>query len=329
VVNGISETLMLIGETLIYPGAVFSFVVAIFTQWFRRKAYARMQNRMGPTYTGLAGTLQPFADYVKLFFKEDIVVIRGYAKLPAFLLALAIGALMAILLMLPISPYSVYAPYDIIVAAYLLIWPTLTLAALGFLTPSPYGALGSSRLLTLTIAYEVAFLISILTPVVLASRILGAQYSLYLSSIYSWLLWTNPVLVPLMVISLLTALISLQCKLLEKPFDIPEAEQEIVAGPFTEYSGPKLAFIIFIHDIEQYVNSLIIVFLFLGGVAPFVEGPLWAQILIVAIKYIIVVLVLTWIKAMVARFRVDQAIKMLWKYIVPLSLFALIVSTVI
>lgn len=323
------KPLMLIGETLIYPGILFSFAAAIFTQWFRRKAYARMQNRMGPTYTGLAGTLQPFADYVKLFFKEDIVVIKGYTKLPAFLLALAIGALVAILLMLPICPYSVYAPYDIIIAAYLLIWPTITLAALGFLTPSPYGAIGSSRLLTLTIAYEVAFIISILTPVVLASRILEAQYSLYLTSTYSWQLWTNPLLIPLIIISLLTAIISLQCKLLDKPFDIPEAEQEIVAGPFTEYSGPKLAFIIFIHDMEQYVNSLIIVFLFLGGVAPFIGGPLWAQIVIVIVKYIIVVLVLTWIKAMVARFRVDQAIKMLWKYIVPLSLFALVVSTVI
>lgn len=325
----ILKPLMLVGETLIYPGILFSFAVAIFTQWFRRKAYARMQNRMGPTYTGLAGTLQPFADYVKLFFKEDIVVIRGYTKLPAFLLALAIGALVAILLMLPICPYSVYAPYDIIIAAYLLIWPTITLAALGFLTPSPYGAIGSSRLLTLTVAYEVAFIISILTPVVLASRILKAQYSLYLTSTYSWQLWTNPLLIPLIIISLLTAIISLQCKLLDKPFDIPEAEQEIVAGPFTEYSGPKLAFIIFIHDMEQYVNSLIIVFLFLGGVAPFIGGPLWAQIVIVIVKYIIVVLVLTWIKAMVARFRVDQAIKMLWKYIVPLSLFALVVSTVI
>lgn len=329
----VSETLItlgaIFGETLVYPGALFSLAVAIFTQWFRRKAYARMQNRMGPTYTGPSGLLQPLADYIKLFFKEDIVVIRGYRKLPAFLLALSIGALLAILLMLPISPFPIYASFDIIVAAYLLVWPTLTLAALGFLSPSPYGAIGSSRVLSLTIAYEVAFLISIFTPIVLASRLADAQYSLYLTSITSWALWKYPALIPLLIITLITSLISLQCKLFDKPFDIPEAEQEIVAGPFTEYSGPKLAYIIFIHDLEQVVNSIIIVFLFLGGAAPFANYPWWIQAVVIAVKYIVVVLVLTWIRAMVARLRVDQAIKILWKYIIPLSLLALIVSTVI
>ena len=316
-------------EVLVYPGIVFSFIVVIFTQWYRRKLYARMQNRVGPWITGPKGLLQPLADYVKLFFKEDIVVIRGHLKLPAFLLALSIGALIAVLLMLPISPFPVYASFDIIVAIYLLVWPTLTLAALGFLTPSPYGATGSSRLLSLTLAYEVVYLLSVLVPVVLASRYLGAAYSLYLTSVTSWKLWTHPVLAVLMIIALFTAIISLQCKLMDKPFDIPDAEQEIVAGPFTEYSGPKLAFIIFIHDMEQYVNALIITYLFLGGPAPLVNAPIWAQAIVVAVKYLIVVLVLTWIKAMVARLRIDQAIKLFWKYMVPLSLFALIFASLV
>ncbi len=321
--------LMPVFETLIYPGIVFSFLVVIFTQWYRRKLYARMQNRVGPWITGPKGILQPLADYVKLFFKEDIVVVRGHLKLPAFLLAITIGALIAVLLMLPISPYPVYGSFDIIVAIYLLVWPTLALAALGFLTPSPYGATGSSRLLSLTIAYEVVYLLSVLVPVVLATKYFGSAYSLYLSSMTAWKMWTHPVLAILMAIALFVAIISLQCKLLDKPFDIPEAEQEIVAGPFTEYSGPKLAFIIFIHDMEQYVNALLITYLFLGGPAPLINAPIWAQAVVIAVKYLIVVLVLTWIKAMVARFRIDQAIRIFWKYMVPLSLFALIFATVI
>jgi len=112
---------------------------------------------------------------------------------------------------------------------------------------------------------------------------------------------------------------------MEKPFDIPEAETEIVAGPFTEYSGPKLALIILLHDVELFVGAAIIVFVFLGGPHPFTQAW-WSGALTFLAKYLVVVAVLTSIKAAVARFRVDQALLVFWRYVLPLSLASFIAA---
>ncbi len=328
------EALQLLVETLVYPGLVFSLIAILLTQWYVRKLYARMQNRVGPLHTGPSGLLQPLADFLKLMFKEDVVVKGAGDKLTAGLLTVSIGAILAILLMTPLAiPLRsitgwyvvIKADFDVVLALYLLVWPTVALALAGFLSPNPFSIVGGSRVFSLTIAYELAFALSILTPVALASLLYGAGYSIYASSISSWRLWLHPYTACLTALALATALISLQCKLMEKPFDIPEAETEIVAGPFTEYSGPKLALIILLHDLELYVGAALITFLFLGGPAPFFK-PLWASALTFLVKYVIVVSVLTAIKAAVARFRVDQALLLFWRYVLPLALLALIFS---
>ncbi|RLF09240.1 MAG: NADH-quinone oxidoreductase subunit H, partial [Thermoprotei archaeon] len=154
-------------------------------------------------------------------------------------------------------------------------------------------------------------------------------YSLYYSCLYSWRLWLNPYTIIPMVLSLIAALLSLQCKLLTKPFDIPEAETEIVAGPFTEYSGFKLALILGLHDTELVVGSLLITMLFFGGFTPFLWLPWYVALVITVLEYLAVVTVVTWIKAMTARLRIDQALKIFWKYVLPMAVVALIVSVII
>lgn len=328
------EALYLLTEALIYPGLAFSLTAAFLTQWYVRKLYARMQHRIGPLHTGPSGLLQPIADFLKLMSKEDVVVRGAGDKLMVCLLSISIGALLTLLLMTPLASPLRYvfgkvliirADFDIILAIYLLIWPTLAFALAGFLSPNPLSIIGGSRVFSLSLVYEVALSISIITPIVLTSLLYGTGYSIYASSINSWRLWTGPYTSIPTAIAFITALLSLQCKLMEKPFDIPEAETEVVAGPFTEYSGPKLALIILVHDLKLYVGAVLITFIFLGGPAPF-HSPLWAAALTFLVKYLLVVFILTAIKAAVARFRVDQALFFFWRYIIPLSLLSLVLA---
>ncbi|MDI9619509.1 MAG: NADH-quinone oxidoreductase subunit H [Candidatus Nezhaarchaeota archaeon] len=317
----------LIVEAFLYPGLLFLWIVAWLTQWFHRKVYARMQNRIGPLYTGFMGLLQPIADYTKLFFKEDVSIEGSNSKLSLSLLFIALGSLVALPIMLPLAPlHPIAADYDVVLALYLLVWPTITVALIGMLTPNPFSATGSSRVFSMMVAYEVTFAASLLTPITLASSKYGANFSLYLSCLNAWKLWLNWSTAPLMALAVAVALLSFQCKLLVRPFDIPEAETEIVAGPFTEYSGFKLALIMGLHDLEMVVGSLLLIMLFFGGFAPFAWLPWPIALMITIVEYLLVIIAVTWIKAVTARLRVDQAIGMFWKYVVPTSMLALVLS---
>jgi len=322
------DLLGLLFEALVYPGVLFLSLAVWLTQWYYRKVCARMQNRMGPSYTGPFGILQPIADYLKLFFKEDVSIEGSSPRLSVILLSIAIGSVVALALMLPIAPRPIASDYDIMLAMYLLVWPTIALALVGALTPNPFSAIGTSRLFSMTLAYEVAFVASILTPVVLSSAFYRAGYSLYRSCLETWRLWSDPHTFVPMVLSLISALLALQCKLLAKPFDIPDAETEIVAGPFTEYSGFKLALILSLHDVELVVGSLLITMLFFGGFVPFAWLPWCAALIITVVEYLAVVTIITWIRTITGRFRVDQALVLFWKYVLPMVTVALIISVV-
>lgn len=328
---------LLLFEALVYPGLLFVLAAALATQWYVRKLYARMQNRLGPLHTGPSGLLQPLADFIKLMSKEDVAVRGSSDRLVAGLLAIAVGSLASLLLMTPLthpvralfgSFAVISADFDVLLALYLIVWPTVSLALIGFMSPSPFSILGGSRLFSLAVAYEVAFALSLLTPVLMASSLRPPQFSIYATSLVSWRLWTSPLTAAPMAVSLLTALLALQCKLMEKPFDIPEAETEVVAGPFTEYSGPKLALAILVHDAELLAGSALIAFVFLGGPHPLTQHW-WSGPLTFLLKYLAVVSALTAIKAAVARFRVDQALLFFWRYVLPLSLASLVAATAV
>ncbi|RLF09047.1 MAG: NADH-quinone oxidoreductase subunit H, partial [Thermoprotei archaeon] len=200
----------LVFEVIVFPGLVFLGLAVWLTQWFHRKVYAHMQSRIGPLHTGPFGLLQPIADYTKLFFKEDVSIEGASPRLATVLLATSIGSLVALTLMLPIALlYPIASSYDVMLAMYLLVWPTIAIALVGVLTPNPFSCVGSSRIFSMTLAYEVTFVASVLTPVLLSSFLYGADYSLYYSCLYSWRLWLNPYTIIPMVLSLIAALLSL------------------------------------------------------------------------------------------------------------------------
>lgn len=325
----INDIVTILVNAIVFPGLVFVGIVAWLTQWFYRKLYARMQNRIGPRFIGPRGILQPIADFFKLLFKEDIVTVVSREKEPIILLSIGIGALIALLAMLPLSPYPLYAENDVILAIYLTLWPVVAMALLGFMTPNPYTAIGASRYMSLMMVCEPLWLISILTPVILVTRVgVTPSYSIYSASLNVWKLWANPFGALILALTLFSAIIVLQCKLMLKPFDTPEAETEIVAGLFTEYTGPKLAYIIMLHDVELVAYSILISYLLLGGPAPFsllsIQG-----ILVFLVKYLAIIFLVTWIKASTARLRIEQALLFMLKYVLPVSLAAIILATIV
>jgi NADH-quinone oxidoreductase subunit H len=307
-------------QLLLYPGISFALAAGLFSEWFTRKLYARFQNRRGPTYTGPFGILQPLADFLKLMLKEDIATRVSGDKAVLFMLSLSLGALCLVMLFTPLAVRGLAFPYDAVLVIYLLIIPSLVFALVGYASYNPFGIYGSSRVVVLLLGYEPAFLLSIFMPMFATPG--GFGFSVMEAASGAWRLWSGPTAIP-MAIALATALISLQCKLMEKPFDIPHAEVEIVGGPFTEYSGPKLAYIGLLHDFELVVGGVLITYLLLGGAAPF-QGPLGA--LAVLIKFLAVVSVVTLIKAVFGRFRIDQASNMLWRYVILIALADLILA---
>lgn len=325
----LSSSLGFIAAILVFPGLLFIFVGALLNQWYIRKLYARMQNRVGPKYSGPFGILQPFYDFFKLLNKESITPTSSRPRLFVFFIGIGIGSFVSLLMFMPFSPFRFQGPYDVIVFVYLGLWSTLALAFASLAFPSPFSTVGVSRLLSLLFVYEPTWIFSVLTPVLLASKNgIGFPFSI-LESVHRLPdLFENQTYSVLIILSLVAAVLSLQCKLGLQPFSFFDAETEIVAGVFTEFSGANLALASLFHDCEVFTYSILITFLFLAGAAPFQYGTLLGM-LIIFIKFLAVVAALTVVRASLARYRVDKAINFFFKYPLLLSLAVLFAAILV
>ena len=305
---------------VVFPGLLFLFVYSTFVEWFDRKVYARLQNRMGPTHTGKSGLLQPIADFVKLMAKEDIVPDKAdkglFNALPVVGLAIVITAG----LLLPVwnidlavaGPISF--PGDLIVILYLLSLPTLVLFLAGWSSTNAFSIIGGTRVLTMLFGYEVPLFLAVLSPAILADSWRLAEIAAFYQA--------RPLLILPNLLGFVVAVIAVQAKLERTPFDIPHAETEIVGGTFTEYSGKKLALFRLTFDIELVVASGLLATVFLGG---FPGGALvgFAHFLV---KTLFVVFLLSLIRALTARIRVDQVVSFAWKVLAPLAVLQLLAT---
>lgn len=296
---------------LIFPGFLFVSVFGLFVQFFDRKLHARLQNRVGPPW------FQPLADLIKLAAKQDIVPDQANPNMfklaPIFALTAAITAFLYIPLWKTGSLYSFNG--DVIVVLYLLTIPTLAFFIGGWYSTSLYAKIGSVRSVTQLFAYEVPLFMSILAPALLANTWSMAEIS-YFYTIHPWFCLTN-------IIAFGVSLIASLGKLEKVPFDIPEAETEIVAGPFTEYSGRLFALLRLTLDIEMVVVASLLAAVFL----PFGlrSGPI-AGFIFFIIKVLFIVSLFTLLRTVFARLRIDQMIDFCWKYLVPLALFQLLIN---
>jgi NADH-quinone oxidoreductase subunit H len=307
----------------VYPGILFLFIYSTFCEWVDRKVYARLQNRYGPLHTGRAGILQPIADFIKLLSKEDIVPEKAdkgmFSALPVF--GLTIVTLVA--MYLPLWHYSVGTvsfnsfPGDIIVVAYLLSLPTLIFFLAGWHSTNLFSTLGGARVLTMLFGYEVPLLLAVLSPAILADSWRLAEIANFYQA--------KPLLLLVNIIGFFVAIIALQAKLERVPFDIPHAETEIVGGTFTEYSGKKLAFFRLMADIEMVVGAGFIATVFMAG---FPGGLIWGLVNFI-IKTLFIIFLLSVMRAVTSRIRIDQMVNFSWHWLAPLAVLQLLIVIVL
>jgi NADH-quinone oxidoreductase subunit H len=202
---------------------------------------------------------------------------------------------------------------------YLLSIPSLVLFLAGWFSVSPYSLIGATRVLTQLFAYEVPFFLALLTPAVVAG-----SWQIHKISVFPWTsgAWW---VIPVQVLAFVVALLTLQAKLERVPFDIPEAETEVVGGPLTEYSGKKLALFRIQKDILMLVGSAFIAALFLGGF----PGGIWMGAFWLLVKTAFIVFLLSVIRAGFARIRIDQIVSFSWKYLAPVSLIQLLLVLIL
>ncbi len=296
---------------LIFPGFIFLIIFSLAAEFIDRKIYARLQNRVGPPW------FQPWADFIKLLAKEDIIPAESNPKMfkvaPIFALAAAVSAFLYIPLWKTDALFSFNG--DLIVVLYLLTLPTLAFFIGGWYSTSLYSRIGSVRCMTQLFAYEVPLFMGILSSALLADTwSLKGIAAFYMAHPWFWLFNLTGFSV---------SLVSLLGKLEKVPFDIPEAETEVVAGAFTEYSGRMLAFLRMTLDIELVTGSALLALVFF----PFalnVHPALGFVIFIVKILFIVSLIAL--LRTVVARLRIDQMINFCWKFLVPLAALQLLLN---
>jgi len=316
-----SGELLQLAEIIIYPGIIFIFLVSFLYEWIDRKFYARLQNRYGPLYTGPSGILQPFADFIKLLAKEDIepeAVDRGvFRTTPILILFIPLLGT----LLIPISGLSAVVHFegDLIFLVFLLTLIAISIFLAGWSSTNRFSTIGGVRAALQMISYEIPLTLVLISPAILAG-------SLSITGIVLWQSARYPLII-FQPIGFVVAVICFLAELERVPFDIPEADTEIVAGWMTEFSGRKLALLRLSRDVETVLAAALLSAVFLGG--PAGPGPPELALFWFFLKMTAVALIFTNMRALFARLRIDQMMNTFWKYILPLSLAQVFLSELI
>jgi len=296
---------------ILFPGFIFTAVVGMLVSWIDRKVTARVQWRVGPPI------FQPLFDFVKLLGKE-IVIPRGCSKItfltaPLFGLA-AVTLVSCLVWMASFNPSRGFGG-DLIVVLYLLMIPSVSVILGAFASKNRIASLGASREMKLMLADELPFLMAIIVVILQSQTIhLGQLYNF--QQTYGWILgsWSGKV-------ALVVAIICMQAKLTLVPFDMPEAETEIMGGVFIEYSGPPLAIFKLTRMMMLFTLPMFLVHIFLGGVKFSGIDILWS-----ILKYVVLLVIIILIRNTNPRIRIDQALKFFWGPVAILGLIAIILA---
>lgn len=269
---------------------VVSILYAPFVfEWIERKIKARVQLRYGPKFNSPFGFFQPLLDFLKLLRKEDL------RPKSADNLFVFIPYVRLFVLLLPFLFWIFPFQYSILVLVAVIVIDSMLIWIMGFVQKNRFAVIGASRNVIQRISFEIPLFILLITP-----SIISGSFS---------------VLQPFNVLFLIPFLLSLIPVLAELemvPFDIPRAGSEIVSGWKTEYSGKKLAMVRYGHNAKLVLLSLLISTVFLG------TNYIW-------IKTIFVGVILSFISAVFARYRLSDVVSGTWKYLVPISIMQLVV----
>ncbi|WP_043906245.1 NADH-quinone oxidoreductase subunit NuoH [Parageobacillus genomosp. 1] len=307
-------------------GAALLLVVLGFVTYgilAERKVMGFMQGRYGPNHVGGRwGLLQTVADVLKLLLKED--TIPKAADRPLFILApiLAFAPAFMVLAVLPFTDAFQFADIGVGLLYYIAVSGLTTIGVVtgGWASNNKYALIGGMRAAAQMISYEIPLVMSVLGIVLLTGSlnlndIVAAQKDV-------WYIFTQPV-------AFIVFLVAAVSELNRTPFDLPEAESELVAGFHVEYSGFRWAFFMLAEYVYFFAMAALTTILFLGGWHPvmflgFIPGPVWF-----ALKFSAVVFVLIWFRATFPRLRADQLMELGWKVLFPVALANIFVTALV
>ncbi len=299
---------MILFDYIIFPGFLFSSILGLLSCWLERKLTARLQWRVGPPW------YQSFVDIVKLTGKE--IIVPAGTKF-AFLLAPYLGLLSLILVStilgksLIIWPLEIFSG-DLIVIVYLLVIPAIAIIMGASSSRNAVASLGASREIKLVLGYELPFILSVIAVIIKTGGAINmgsilAHQANFGSNVFSLS----------GILAFVAAVFCFQAKLGFVPFDISEAEQEIMAGSLIEYSGLPLAIFKLNKAILLYVTPLFLISMF------------WAKNIslpVLAVKYLTILVIFTLIKNTNPRLRIEQAVKFFWGPVTFLALAAVVLA---
>jgi len=324
-----SIVISFIKSIIIVLGLLVGFA---YTTWFERKVCARFQIRYGPNRAGPFGLLQPVADAVKAIFKEEIIPAKAdkvlYFIAPGLSMAVALLAFAVVPVGRPIHLFGRDIPLYLadvnIGVLYLMAVAGLATYGVvlgGWSSNNKYSLLGALRTTAQMISYELPMGLALLSILLLAGNLSLVRIVEYQGTL------------PLIVLQPVAFIIYLICSFAEAgrtPFDLPETENELVAGYATEYGGIKFPLFFMAEYIHTITASAVITTLFLGGwQGPFADlHPLIPPFWFFA-KTVFMIFVFVWVRSSLPRVRYDQLMKFCWKFLAPLALVNLAVTAAV
>nr|QJE36225.1 NADH-plastoquinone oxidoreductase subunit 1 [Fritillaria usuriensis]WOZ07845.1 NADH-plastoquinone oxidoreductase subunit 1 [Fritillaria usuriensis]WOZ07928.1 NADH-plastoquinone oxidoreductase subunit 1 [Fritillaria usuriensis] len=308
--------------------------------WLEREISAAIQQRIGPEYAGPLGILQALADGTKLLFKEDLLPSRGDIRLFSIGPSIAVISIVLSYLIIPFGYRLVLADLSIGVFLWISISSIAPIGLLisGYVSNNKYSFLGGLRAAAQSISYEIPLTLCVLSISLLSNSsstvdIVEAQ-SKY--GFWGWNMWRQPIGFIVFIISSLA-----ECERL--PFDLPEAEEELVAGYQTEYSGIKYGLFYIASYLNLLVSSLFVTILYLGGwnlSIPYISVPelfginqiarvfgMTIGIFITLAKAYLFLFISITTRWTLPRMRMDQLLNLGWKFLLPISLGNLLLTT--
>ncbi len=310
-----------------------------------RKVSAHMQDRLGPMRVGYHGILQTIADLIKLLQKEDITASANDKKLFNLAPLLVFAGSYAAFAAIPFSGAFIGSQIELgliyIVAVTGLVVAGILMA--GWASNNKYSLLGAMRAAAQIISYEIPTLLIILTVIMVTGTVnLHTLSEMQTGYFWNWMIFGGPefgvqkfILIPFMMMGFLIIFISMLAEVNRTPFDIPEAESELVSGFHTEYSGMKFAMFFLAEYANMFAVSAVIAVLFFGGFqSPFgyIGNSLGWQWLVpfeqffwFTIKGLLFIFLQMWLRWTLPRFRVDQLMAFCWKYMIPFAFVILII----
>ena len=339
-------TFLLLSILKIVVVLVITLTAVAYTVLLERKVLGRMQNRWGPSRTGPFGLLQPLADGIKLFLKEDLTPIL--AERPLFIAApiIALSCALISIAVVPFGPIfqvkgvDLFDISDINIGLLVILGITSIgvygIALSGWSSNNKYALLGSLRATSQMISYELALGLS-LVGVVLRAGSLRLRDIVASQSAHGALSWN--VFGGLQIVAFFIYLLSAYAETNRAPFDLPEAESELTAGYHTEYSSMKFAMFFMAEYANMLTVACVATLLFFGGASsPFGHlipafGPALLQAILpifwFVAKVFFFIFLYIWIRATVPRFRYDQLMSFGWKFLLPIAMANIVVTSLI